>query len=86
MPSLPPIRPEDEAVAQRIRPDGAFDAPADSLHDPERFDYLLRLGDDALILGQRLRSRISETGFRKVFLISLAILGAVIVTQALSRS
>ena len=54
MPSLPPIRPEDEAVAQRIRPDGAFDAPGDSLHDAERFDYLLRLGDDALILGQRL--------------------------------
>ena len=54
MPSLPPIRPEDEAVAERTRPDGAFDAPGDSLHDPARFDYLLRLGDDALILGQRL--------------------------------
>ena len=54
MPSLPPIRPEDEAVARRTRPHGAFDAPADSLHDPARFDYLLRLGDDALILGQRL--------------------------------
>ncbi|MBA2636403.1 MAG: phenylacetate-CoA oxygenase subunit PaaC [Sphingomonas sp.] len=54
MPSLPPIRPEDEAVAARTRPHGAFDAPADSLHDSARFDYLLRLGDDALILGQRL--------------------------------
>jgi ring-1,2-phenylacetyl-CoA epoxidase subunit PaaC len=54
MPSLPPIRPEDEAVAARTRPHGAFDAPADSLHDGARFDYLLRLGDDALILGQRL--------------------------------
>jgi ring-1,2-phenylacetyl-CoA epoxidase subunit PaaC len=54
MPALPPIRPEDEAVAQRTRPHGAFDAPSDSLHDGARFDYLLRLGDDALILGQRL--------------------------------
>ena len=54
MPSLPPIRPEDEAVAERIRPTGAFDAPEDSLHDSGRFDYLLRLGDDSLILGQRL--------------------------------
>lgn len=54
MPSLPPIRPEDEAVAEKIRPHGAFDAPAELPHDPVRMDYLLRLGDDALILGQRL--------------------------------
>ena len=54
MPSLPPIRPEDEATAARIRPHGAFDAPADGAHDPVRVDYLMRLGDDALILGQRL--------------------------------
>lgn len=53
MPSLPPIRPEDEAVAERIRPTGAFDARSDA-HDPVRAGYLLRLGDDALILGQRL--------------------------------
>ena len=53
MPSLPPIRPEDEAIAQRLRPAGAFDAPADA-HDPVRKGTLLRLGDDALILGQRL--------------------------------
>ncbi len=54
MPSLPPIRPEDEAVAERTKPHGAFDAPGDSLHDGARFDYMLRLGDDALVLGQRL--------------------------------
>ena len=54
MPSLPPIRPEDEAVAEKVRPHGAFDAPAEAPHDPVRVDYLLRLGDDALILGQRL--------------------------------
>jgi ring-1,2-phenylacetyl-CoA epoxidase subunit PaaC len=53
MPSLPPIGPEDEAVAERIRPGGAFDASSDA-HDPVRAGYLLRLGDDALILGQRL--------------------------------
>ena len=54
MPALPPIRPEDEAVAVKSRPDGAFDAPAEGEADPARFDYLLRLGDDSLILGQRL--------------------------------
>ncbi|GAA4038425.1 phenylacetate-CoA oxygenase subunit PaaC [Sphingomonas rosea] len=53
MPSLPPIRPEDEAVAARLVPTGAFDAPSDA-HDPIRAGYCLRLGDDALILGQRL--------------------------------
>lgn len=52
-PSLPPIRSEDEAAAEKLRPSGAFDAPADA-HDPVRAGYLLRLGDDALILGQRL--------------------------------
>ena len=53
MPSLPPIRPEDEACANKARGGGAFDAPAD---DPNGalFDYLLRLGDDSLVLGQRL--------------------------------
>ncbi|QIL02746.1 phenylacetate-CoA oxygenase subunit PaaC [Sphingomonas sinipercae] len=54
MPSLPPIRPEDEAVAERARPHGAFDQPDLDQHQSARFDYLLRLGDDALILGQRL--------------------------------
>ena len=57
MPSLPPIRPEDEKVAERSRSRGAFDeepeAGADPLEDAY-YDYLLRLGDDALILGQRL--------------------------------
>jgi len=53
MPSLPPIRPEDEAAAATLRPTGEFDAPAD-VHDPVRAGYFLRLGDDALILGQRL--------------------------------
>ena len=54
MPALPPIRPEDEAVALKSRPAGAFDEPAAGEADAARRDYLLRLGDDALILGQRL--------------------------------
>lgn len=54
MPSLPPIRPEDERRAERSAPVGAFDAPVLEDDDSARFDYLLRLGDDALILGQRI--------------------------------
>jgi ring-1,2-phenylacetyl-CoA epoxidase subunit PaaC len=54
MPSLPPIRPEDEAAARRQAPVGVFDAPVADEADGARFEYLLRLGDDALILGQRL--------------------------------
>ncbi|WP_166038972.1 1,2-phenylacetyl-CoA epoxidase subunit PaaC [Sphingosinicella sp. YJ22] len=54
MPSLPPIRPEDEEVALKTRPGGAFDAPVDEEHRATLFEMLLRLGDDSLILGQRL--------------------------------
>ncbi len=54
MPSLPPIRPEDEAAAQNApHGSGAFDAVAD-LEPGILFNTLLRLGDDSLILGQRL--------------------------------
>ena len=53
-PSLPPIRPEDEAAAAKLRPHGAFDPTGVEPHLAARFDYLLRLGDDSLILGQRL--------------------------------
>ena len=53
MPSLPPIRPEDEACAVKVRGDGAFDAPGEEQRR-SLLDYLLRLGDDSLILGQRL--------------------------------
>jgi ring-1,2-phenylacetyl-CoA epoxidase subunit PaaC len=54
MPSLPPIRPEDEETALKSRPGGAFDAPVDEAHRATLFEMLLRLGDDSLILGQRL--------------------------------
>src|SRR5687767_7977729 len=49
MASLPPID-----VPKGVTGAGAFDDPAAGEPDPARFDYLLRLGDDALILGQRL--------------------------------
>src|SRR5258708_6161621 len=49
MASLPPIDMPKGATGA-----GVFDAPAAGESDPARFDYLLRLGDDSLILGQRL--------------------------------
>jgi len=54
MPSLPPIEPDVEQRANTAPDHGAFDAPALIEHDPPLFDYLCRLGDDSLILGQRL--------------------------------
>jgi ring-1,2-phenylacetyl-CoA epoxidase subunit PaaC len=54
MPSLPPIRPEDELAARVTRGAGSFDAPAAEEPDLSLFEYALRLGDDSLILGQRL--------------------------------
>jgi ring-1,2-phenylacetyl-CoA epoxidase subunit PaaC len=53
MPSLPPIRPEDERCAAKDVPHGAFD-PQGDVEGGALFEYLLRLGDDSLILGQRL--------------------------------
>jgi ring-1,2-phenylacetyl-CoA epoxidase subunit PaaC len=59
MPSLPAIDKDVQKRAEMARPMGAFDEPhaeevnADPLEDAY-YDYLLRLGDDALILGQRL--------------------------------
>src|SRR3954471_24440344 len=48
MASLPPIDTPSGATGA-----GAFDVPAEDSNAP-LFDYLLRLGDDALVLGQRL--------------------------------
>src|SRR3712207_8547919 len=48
MASLPPIDLPSSATGA-----GAFDEPAPDGADP-LFEYLLRLGDDSLILGQRL--------------------------------
>ena len=49
MASLPPIDVPTGATGK-----GSFDAPSAGEPDAARFDYLLRLGDDSLILGQRL--------------------------------
>src|SRR5207253_4995531 len=49
MASLPPID-----VPKGATDAGAFDAPTAHDSDTARFEYLLRLGDDALVLGQRL--------------------------------
>jgi ring-1,2-phenylacetyl-CoA epoxidase subunit PaaC len=50
MASLPPIDLPAGATGE-----GAFDAPAEEDgHRSDLFDYVLRLGDDSLILGQRL--------------------------------
>ena len=49
MASLPPIDVPKGATGA-----GVFDAPVAPHQDPAHYDYLLRLGDDALILSQRL--------------------------------
>ena len=58
MPSLPVIEPRDVRHANKAPDGGAFDEGAgvprkDPLEDAY-YDYLVRLGDDSLILGQRL--------------------------------
>ncbi len=54
MPSLPTIEP-DQIRHSKTAPDGgAFDAPVTDAHAAARAGYLMRLGDDALVLGQRL--------------------------------
>jgi ring-1,2-phenylacetyl-CoA epoxidase subunit PaaC len=54
MPSLPPIRPEDEACAEKAKGSGTFDAPPVDHPNAMLVEYVLRLGDDSLILSQRL--------------------------------
>ena len=54
MPSLPTIQPEDEVTAARASHGGRFDARSEATADDSLVDYLLRLGDDSLVLGQRL--------------------------------
>ncbi len=49
MPSLPPIRPEDEMLAKERPGTGTFDAPPVEGQDLSLFEYALRLGDDSLI-------------------------------------
>lgn len=81
MPSLPTIQPADEARANAAPHDGAFDAPVQDGHRDARFDYLLRLGDDALILGQRLSEWCGHAPALEVDL-SLANIGLDLIGQA----
>ena len=54
MPSLPAIENDVDKQAKSAPDHGAFNAPSTGDHDPAVIDYCQRLGDDALILGQRL--------------------------------
>ena len=53
MPSLPTIKREDEAAAARAPHDGSFVAPGTQVRANPLAEYAMQLGDDALILGQR---------------------------------
>lgn len=84
MPSLPTISEKDEAKAEakdsRL-PKGSFDAPSEGAHDAATVDYLLELGDDALILGQRLGEWCGHAASVEVDL-SLANMGLDLIGQA----
>ena len=57
MPSLPIIEKDQVAASKSAPGGGAFDEPDAVVADPLEdgyYDYLLRLGDDSLVLGQRL--------------------------------
>jgi len=76
MASLPPIDVPKGATGK-----GVFDAPPAGEPDPARFDYLLRLGDDSLVLGQRLSEWCGHAPVLEVDL-SLANLALDLVGQA----
>jgi ring-1,2-phenylacetyl-CoA epoxidase subunit PaaC len=54
MPSLPTIHSDDVAAAERAAQGGDFPVVGAIDWHPALFDYLLRLGDDSLVLSQRL--------------------------------
>ena len=81
MPSLPTIQPEDVARAERAPHAGTFDAPAAGVHARALAEYALRLGDDALILGQRLTEWCGHAPALEVDL-SLANIGLDLIGQA----
>jgi ring-1,2-phenylacetyl-CoA epoxidase subunit PaaC len=79
-PSLPTIQPEDEAKAEQTH-GGSYHAPAATEWHPALFDYLLRLGDDSLILGQRLTEWCGHAPALEIDL-SLANIGLDLIGQA----
>lgn len=81
MPSLPPIRPEDERRAAAASHAGTFDAPSEDTHPNLLADYAMRLGDDSLVLGQRLTEWCGHAPAVEVDL-SLANIGLDLIGQA----
>ncbi len=81
MPSLPTIQPEDVARAEGGSHAGAFDAPHAESHAKDLFEYALRLGDDSLVLGQRLGEWCGKAPALETEL-SLANLGLDLIGQA----
>ena len=80
-PSLPTIQPEDVARAERAPHAGTFDAPAAEVHRDALAEYAMRLGDDSLILGQRLTEWCGHAPALEVDL-SLANIGLDLIGQA----
>ncbi|WP_265570327.1 1,2-phenylacetyl-CoA epoxidase subunit PaaC [Sphingomicrobium nitratireducens] len=83
MPSLPTISPEEEAKAKAKDGTsvGSFDAPTAGSRDEATIAYYLMLGDDALILGQRLSEWCGHAPTIEVDL-SLANMGLDLIGQA----
>ena len=81
MPSLPTIEPHVATRAARATPSGALEAPAELPHRNDLVEYLLRLGDDSLILGQRLTEWCGHAPALEVEL-SLANMGLDLIGQA----
>ncbi|MCJ8190308.1 1,2-phenylacetyl-CoA epoxidase subunit PaaC [Sphingomicrobium aestuariivivum] len=84
MPSLPTISEKDEAKAAAKdagAPKGSFDAPTAGERDEATIAYVTALGDDALILGQRLGEWCGHAPALEVDL-SLANMGLDLIGQA----
>ncbi|RVT93543.1 1,2-phenylacetyl-CoA epoxidase subunit PaaC [Sphingomonas crocodyli] len=80
-PSLPTIQPDAVAAAEKAAHGGSFAAGEPTASHPALFDYLLRLGDDSLILGQRLTEWCGHAPILEVDL-SLANIGLDLIGQA----
>jgi len=80
-PSLPTVQPDDVTMAEKAPHGGSFDAGNAIAPQPALFDYLLRLGDDSLILGQRLTEWCGHASALEIDL-SLANIGLDLIGQA----
>ena len=80
-PSLPTIQPDDIAEAEKAPHGGSFDAGKPVEANTALVDYLLRLGDDSLVLGQRLTEWCGHAPALEIDL-SLANIGLDLIGQA----